>query len=429
MKTKLLLFLSGCLILFFWGTTRLQAYDLGFERYRLDNGVNLLFKYLPESKVCSINIYVKAGSYDEDAKTNGISHLFEHIFFKTSPELKTDLDNWGAMANGETNRDFTRFYITLPSNNSLEGATILAKAFFSNDYSQQDLQLEKTVVLNEMRMRGEEPSNQMRDRLYQLAFPFQGYGLPIIGNVQTVGNITQIDLLNFKNRYYCGKRVFWVVVGNFPRQKMLDLLTQKMANLNPGEEVPQHDLTYRFPNQAKIINGNSQDWGFSMGFLAPPAREHELVGSLDLLYYVLGQGRQGRFQTLLPPGSGMVFLTQRHPGLLEIYVSNLKSDQVEKVRGEILSTLVSIAQNGIGEDEMKRAKALITTDFLSQNESADGVASTLGFYEAIDRADFSKTYLKDLQKINSSDLSRIAGVLLRNGYVMLVRRGVNPAEN
>ena len=416
-------------VIFRLNCSPIEAYDLNFERYRMDNGVNLLFKYIPDSQVCSINIFVKVGSYDEEKQNNGISHLFEHIFFKTSSTIKSDLDNWGAMANGETNRDFTRFYLTLPSANALEGANLLLRSFFSSDYSPQDLKLEKTVVLNEMRMRGEEGGSQMRDRLYQLAFPFQGYGLPIIGNPGSVSSITQADLQNFKNHYYSGNRVFWIVTGNFPRQKMLDLLMSKMADLPAGGEVNQNDLVYRFPNQAKVINGVSPDWGFAMAFWAPPAREHKLVASLDLLYYLLGQGRQCCFNQSLPPGTGMIFLTQRHPGLLEIYTSNLKSDEIDKTRDKILEILYGIARKGVSASELMRAKALISTDFLSQQESCEGISSTLGFYEAIDEADFAKDYLKEIQKITSDDLARIAGLLLHNGYIMLVRRGVAPSEN
>jgi hypothetical protein len=126
-------------------------------RRKLANGIPVVIQDTLSSPTVSLNIFIRVGSVHESSEVNGVSHFYEHMFFRGTPrrtglQFKREIEGLGGTTNAETTKDYTHFYINLPKAYTRQGLEILADAYLNAEVSPESVKAEREVVLQEYRL-------------------------------------------------------------------------------------------------------------------------------------------------------------------------------------------------------------------------------------------------------------------------------------
>jgi zinc protease len=152
-------------------------------RETLPNGMQVVLLENHRNPVVSLNVVVKVGSMYENERINGISHFFEHLYFRgterrTGEQFKREIESLGGQTNAKTTKDLTHFYINLPSLYAKQGLDILADALENSKLAPSEVNEERKVVIDELRIGLESPGAILQNELCALAFQKHPYRLP-----------------------------------------------------------------------------------------------------------------------------------------------------------------------------------------------------------------------------------------------------------
>ncbi len=185
----------------------------------LPNGLEVLVREDPAQSVVEVQIWVGAGSRDEPDGQEGIAHLFEHMLFKGTEkrgvgEIAAAIESAGGDINAYTSMDQTVYHITIASDYFLTAMGVLSDAIQNSSFDRGELEREKLVVLEEIRMRNDRPPIMLHQKAMNNAYQKHPYRLPVIGTVESVSSFTRDDIVKYIDKHYYPENITVVVVGD-----------------------------------------------------------------------------------------------------------------------------------------------------------------------------------------------------------------------
>jgi zinc protease len=387
---------------------------------RLPNGVLAVVYEDHHTPLVSLNVFVKVGSMYEDERTNGLSHFFEHLFFRgtarrTGEEFKREIESLGGHTNAKTTKDLTQFYINLPSVYAREGLDILADAWQNTRLQPSEVEQERKVVMDEYRMSLENPGAIAQSLIAEMMYERHPYRLPIIGTEKSLTALRIGDFIDFKKKYYTPLRTVVVLVGDVtPKQIMptvRDLFGSYQAPETPvetytdgGDPPPTHD---------KVVRRDQQSAFVLLSFKAPSVRDRPDIYRVDLMTFLLGQGDGSLLHDRLvekqkiAQSASCDFLTQRDEGLITMMTVS-QPGKVEKNRSALLQAVDDVRAGQFSDGDFERARNLLMNTYRFGNETYAGMAEGLGFYASIDKVEFALGYLDEVAKVTRQDVVEAA---------------------
>jgi predicted Zn-dependent peptidase len=267
------------------------------DNYRknvLPSGVTICSEFIPSAYSVIIGIYITVGSRDEDEKKAGISHFTEHSVFKgtksrSEREISLAIESRGGYLNASTSREWTSLYVhVLPEEVNL-ACDILADLIENPKFSEDALEAERAVILQEIKMFNDSPESLLFDYTFKSTF---GEGHPlarlILGSVESVNNIERKDIIEFWERSWTAERIFVSAVGKVNHDSLCDLINRKIVK-KKGD-----GFTREFPSVvSKKINAIAKpDLNHKYVALSFPSfsYNHELRFALLVAGTILGSG-------------------------------------------------------------------------------------------------------------------------------------------
>jgi zinc protease len=294
---------------------------------------------------------------------------------------------------------------------------------------------EKDVVMNERRFRVEDDiEGTAEEQLWKTAFERHPYHWPTLGWMQDIEGLTTDDCREFYQRYYAPNNASLVLVGDLNEQKALTLISEAYGKLAPSV-LPIEDLEPEAPQTEERhveLNLPTETEKLFLGFKSPAVGDANHVVA-SLLIEILCGGPASRLSRRLvrhdqiASDVGGFIGPHRDPSLMEISVAARKGVRAEALRAAIDEELTRIQQEAIPEAELNRAKARMELGLLGGLESADGKASTIGFYQTLlGRPAAAFERMEELERLTSSDLLRVARSILhpRGCTSVIVRKTV-----
>lgn len=405
-------------------------------RETLPNGMQVFVLENHRAPVVSLNIVVKVGSMYEDEHINGISHFFEHLFFRGTPrrtgeQFKREIEALGGQTNAKTTKDLTHFYINLPSIYTRNGLDILSDALENTKLAPAEVDEERKAVLQEYRIGMESPGAILQNDLYALAFQKHPYRFPIIGTEKTIKGMTIQDFVDFKRRYYIPKRTTLIIVGDVTPADVMPAVREYfqpfVGNNSVTDDTPQEPKTGDGVHE-KVVRRDLQNAFVVVGFKAPSVRDRPDIYRVDTMTFLIGQGEGSLITQQLVEekkialAASAEFLTQRDPGLIMLQAT-CAPGRVEKVKQAILETVKQVREGRFSQADFDRAKALLVNTYKFGNETNAGMADGFGFYAAIDNVEFAQSYLGEIHKVTFQDVVDAARKYLdlKNYTVLVVR--------
>ncbi|HEY4002536.1 MAG TPA: pitrilysin family protein [Candidatus Xenobia bacterium] len=400
-------------------------------RYVLDNGMTVILEENHQMPWVSVNIFVRSGSSWEDDKTNGISHFSEHMFFRgtthrSGAETKAQIEALGGVTDAETTKDFTHFYVNVPSVHTQEIMDILADALINPALDPKAIDIERNAVDDEYKMDADGPMDELEERLYQLAFKVHPYRMSVIGTEANILRWKQPDFIAWRHKFYVPERTALVIVGDFDSDALRPRIQEDfgpfastgiaVAPLPPEPPIAQ-TVTVRQP--AKLHGGFAL-----IGFRAPSVTHFTDVCAVDVLTFMLGQGKTSLLNKALVTDKELAvqadldFLTQRDDGMLVLSLA-ASSDRLPAAETAALDLLASVREGKFTDADLERARQMVISEYSLGNETDAGEAGSLGFYEMIGKLDMASRYVDSVRHVSREDVIAAARTYLGASYIQV----------
>ena len=408
------------------------------EIYTNDNGHKIVFAH-KEGNMVSVSSWVKTGSINEDDKNNGISHFLEHLMFKGTHTHKVGefdkiLESKGAIVNAATWKDYTFYYVTLPKgeNNKYFDMALdlhadmmmdpvfpseeLGAPFDINDSTVTDKR-ERHVVIEEIRMRKDQPWTKVYNQCNKNMYSNHPYKRDVIGTPEIISQVTREDIDNYYRKFYTPKNVTTIVVGDFDHDEVLGKIKERFTFPNRVEadlRINEIDL----PSQeTKYIETKSNvQTGYMMfGWLGPKACELKDSICLDLISIIFGDGASSRLQqNLIEKMPEQIFNMvgtehyQFKDGNNFFIQANFKPDEKERAIELVKKELFGLLDTKITQDELLKSKKRIKSRFANEAETVSEIGENIGYYETVcGSLKLIEEYLNDLENITVEDLEDV----------------------
>jgi zinc protease len=398
----------------------------GLNKFRLSNGLTAIVKESHRAPVVAIQVWVQAGSVYETEKERGITHLIEHMIFKGTEkrgpgEVAKEIESVGGSINAYTSLDYTVYHCVVPKqflNNALD---VLSDAVFHSSFDPGELEREKKVVLEEIRMRDDRPKTRLSRLLMETAYKAHPYGFPIIGYPETVKSFVLKDILAYMERRYRPSQIAVVVVGDVKASQAFSGIQDTFGSVT--KKGPQ-EFTYPSepPQDAPRIAMEAmeiQEGYLAIAFSGLPNFNDPDAPALDVLAALLGKGESSRLTSSLRNRLQMVHnidaaaFTPAGPGIFEITTS-LDPEKTQEALPQIFHEIFRLENEEIIEEELERAKIQVETEFVYSQETMEGEARKLGIFETLSKDPYAeKLYLKKVREVTAQDVQRVAGQVFR----------------
>lgn len=331
----------------------------------LKNGLEVI-TYKQQSEFVTVNYIVKSGGNDEPNDKRGVAHLVEHMLFKgtetrTAKDINTAVDIYGGELNAYTSNTATAYHCTILNEHWGVALDLLSDLIFNNAIPEDEFKSEKLVVIEELKMYNDSPSDRSRDLMTGTIFENYENRKNIGGTVDTVRALTRDDVLAFIDNFYVPTNMQLIVVGDVDHE----VVVAAANDLVGGYELTDVVENYRTPADAdKLViedrvdymDVSQADMYVYTAFKCEPTLKQSIV--MEVAAYVLGGGLGSRlgevrekygycYSISMSFDEGFDVIT----GMIHIGLDPANVDDARRIINEILDTTVA---DGVSEDEFMR---------------------------------------------------------------------------
>lgn len=392
----------------------------------LDNGMTVLVTEMPNNPVVSLYTFVKTGSALEDKFLgSGITHFVEHMIFKGTEkygvgEIAAKIQALGGSINASTSRDFTMFTITVPVEAFDEALDILADMMQTAKMDAEEVEKERTVILNEMRMLNDRADRYFSTLTFRIFYTQHPYRNPIIGYEGLFKKITADNLKEYYQTHYSPNNMICSIAGAVNYEEVLPKIEAAF-----GKFERKRDVLRILPTEPQQITERYYEDEYptdltrlSVSFQSVSLLDDDLF-ALDVLANILGQGASSRLyrdlykDKQLVRGISVSNFTPVDKGAFEIEAM-VDEENVEIVVEEILQHIEDVKQNGVLEKELEKVKQQMIADEVFSQQQTGHIAYMQAYYEAYAGGyQFGKKYLAQIEKVTVQDVQRVANQYLK----------------
>ena len=358
---------------------------------KFSSGLEAIYQRRRDGFGCSFAIYVNAGSRNENKEENGIAHFIEHMTFKgtekrTALDVATDLEKVGTTSNAFTSRLNTVYYFRAMDKYFKESLEIFSDMFFNSTFTQENIEKEKGVVLEEIKMYDDEGDSVCSDLLNKKSYGKNSMARPILGTEKTVKSFSRENILSFIKRYYGPDNVFLVYVGSLDEKTFIEEVEEKF---NKPYLEREYDKKVKPKCVKKLYAGYAEntDKPFEQAnvMIRFPAKGKKIskYGYLSTITFILGGGMSSRLFQKIREEKGLaydVYCTSNvidKTGVIDVGLGTSPSQAKEAVLA-VREVIEKFKNEGITEEEFMRAQVQREASMVFGAESGFSELRTIG---------------------------------------------------
>lgn len=390
-----------------------------FTVQKLPNGQTIVVQENHSNPIVTIDTWVRTGSVNETEANSGVAHFLEHLFFKGTKkhpvgEFDRILESKGAIINAATSKDFTHYYITIPSEHFDTALDLHADMLSDPQIPRKELEQERKVVLEEIAKDGNTPSKIVYENLNDMMYSHHPYKRKVIGLADVISTIRREEILDFFNKYYLPSNMVTIVVGDVDTAKVVEKVSQ--AFNSDYKKFTKKHFRKEFPlftQKRKVEYFDAQSGYMMIGFRGVNISDNDTF-ALDVLAEILGGGKSSKFYRNIKEQKGIAYSISASNGSYRddgvFYVSaNYTPVNAEKLEKAIFDEITYIQKYGVTEEELNTAIKMIEQETYYSRESTSNISSELGYiYTLTGSADLYKNYVDSIKKVTASDVQRAA---------------------
>lgn len=395
------------------------VFALDCNVYKLENGQTVIIKQISNNPIVTIDTWVKTGSINEDEKNNGVSHFLEHLFFKGTKnrapgEFDKMLESKGAITNAATSKDFTHYYITIPSKYFDLAMELHADMLLNPLIPRKELEKERKVVMEEIAKDQNNPNEKVFDNLTEMLYTTHPYKRKVIGTNEIIGKISREEILEYYNTHYGPQNMITVIIGDVEPQHALNEVKENFKTaprqLTKNINKPEKQLSQ------KVVKTDYQP--IQGGYILIGWRGANVSSTdtyaLDVLATILGDGRSSILYQTIKEQKQLAYsisannATYKEDGIFAIN-ANFTPENTERLQKAIFEEIAKIQKQGITQEQLTRAQGIIERDTYYSRESISNIAQEIGYTTILtDNPKYYDEYLANIKKITLGEVKKAA---------------------
>jgi len=394
-----------------------------YQKTTLDNGLRVITATMPHTFSVCIGIFIGVGSRYETEAEAGVSHFIEHLLFKgtqkrpIAKEIAGAIEGVGGILNGGTSKELTVYWCKVAQPHFPLALDVLVDMLLHSKFDPLDIERERQVVIEEINMGKDFPSQQVNVLIDELLWTNHPLGRDVAGSKESVSAITRDLMLDYLRSQYLPGNSVVAIAGNIQHDEKVTAVSQALGNWTNRTERSGYSA-YK-PEPAQRLQVETRDTEQAHLCLALPGLSlfHPRRFTLDLLNVILGEGMSSRLFTEIRDKLGLAYSIHSYvehfldSGSVIVY-AGVEPKNLETAIKAILEQLSQLRER-VPEMELSKAKELSKGRLLLRMEDSRSVAGWLGGQEVLSERILSvDQVISIIDAITAEELKQIAQELI-----------------
>lgn len=395
------------------------VFALDYDVYKLDDGQTVIVKQVKNNPIVTVDTWIKTGSINENEQNNGVSHFLEHLFFKgteTHPSGDFDkiLESKGAVTNAATSKDFTHYYITIPSKYFDMAMDLHADMLLHPQIPRKELEKERKVVMEEIAKDANSPNEKLFDNLNHMLYKTHPYKRKVLGTNEIIGKISREEILDYYNTHYGPQNMVTIIIGDVDPQHALVKVKEdfKVEPRKIAKNINKPEMPI-LTKQTKTIYEPVQGGYLMIGWHSANATNSDTY-ALDVLATILGDGRSSILYQTIKEQKQLAYSisadnsTFKESGIFAIN-ANFTPENSAKLQKAIFEEVAKIRKNGVTQEQLNLAKSIIERDTYYERESIENISSGIGYTTVLtSNPKYYDEYLSKIKNVTTREVQAAA---------------------
>ena len=362
----------------------------GFDRTVLPSGVRIITESIPSVRSVAVGAWVDAGSRDESADENGVTHFIEHMVFKGTErrrgyQINQRMESVGGYLNAFTAKEHTCFYARGLDEHLGRALDTVLDLVTAPTLPPREIEKEKDVVIEEIKMYEDAPEDHVFDLYDVTMYPEHALGRPVLGTPETVRSFSREGLTSYMDRLYVPNRLVVSVAGNVRHADVVKQVSKLLAGFERGPNTVARDGDAPYTPVRTSIARPTQQAHLVLGtrcFGALDPRRTEL----SVLNTILGGGMSSRLNQNIREKYGWCYSVysfvnlQADSGDIGVYIGT-DATRVDRSRQLIVREMEKLAETAVSPRMLDRAKQQLKGSVVMGLESMSNRMQRLGRVE------------------------------------------------
>ena len=393
----------------------------------LPNGLTVLFERKRGYAVV-VEVMIRIGSNQENARERGISHFLEHLLFEgtqkrpTNQLISNEIESIGGDFNAYTTNERTCFYIKVLKKHFAIAVEILSDIMLNSLFQAEHIEREKNVVVKEIDMINDEPRFYQWLFLQKNLFKDHPCQYPTYGDKKIIKNLTREKIFSYFQKHYVPSNMTLSVVGTAPHWK--ELLAEKFVIPKAVKSIKNKVSEVITRKEQTIIEKRRIANTYTvLGFKTIP-RSHSDSYVLEVINGILGRGQSGRMFAEIRSRHGLAYdvgsqnIGEVTFGYFAVYAT-IDKKNIQLVKELILKELEKL--KSITPKDLQESKDFIEGDYLLELEESQKVADQILFWQQVGNANLMNTFIKEIKKVTATDVRRVVNKYFKNGTLVVLK--------
>ncbi len=394
---------------------------------RLKNRITIITEQVENVRSVAVGIWVKVGSLNESPSNNGISHFLEHMMFKgtakrNAQQIAIDMDSIGGEIGAFTSREMTCYYAKSLDERFTETLEILSDIFLNSLFDPVELEREKSVICEEIKMYEDTPDEIIHDLFIQTIWKDHALGQPIIGNAEIIASLNRDNLVNYHKTHYVSEKIIIAVAGNITHVDVKEKV-EYFFGQSAGRKVSQPHIITKIPkpqikHSLQTFHKDTEQLHLCLGTKGLSVIDDERY-VFSLMNTILGGSMSSRLFQEIREKRGLAYAVGSYQnsfaldGLLVIYVGTSPQNYKEVVQ-IILDEFRNLKNICIPRDELEKAKTQIKGNLLLSLEETKNRMTRIAKQQFYFNRIFSiEEIIEEIEKVDIESVKILAEKLFQ----------------
>jgi predicted Zn-dependent peptidase len=385
---------------------------------RLANGLRIATDRMEGVESATVGVWVGAGTRNEPAHVNGVAHLLEHMAFKgterrSARAIAEEIEAVGGHLNAYTSRESTAYYAKVLAGDLGLAIDILADILQRSVFEPEELERERTVILQEIGQAADTPDDIIFDFFQETAFPDQALGRPILGSSGTIGRIARGEVKDYMRSRYGASSMVLAAAGAVEHRQLVELAERAFGALPTAADLSFEAARYRGGERRE--ERDLEQVHLVLGFAGVEHRSRDVYAA-SVLSTLLGGGMSSRLFQEVREKRGLVYSIYTFAssyldgGLFGLYAGTGEKEVAEML--PLVCEEIVKVRRGAPEDELRRARAQVGANLLMARESTGARAEQLAHQLLVyGRPLPVPEILAEIDAVDGGRLAEVAGIL------------------
>ena len=401
---------------------------MSVRRTVLPSGLRIVTEEVPSVRSAAIGIWVNVGSRDETPAVAGASHFLEHLLFKgttrrTALEISATIEAVGGEMNAFTSKEYTCFYARVIDTDLPMAIDVVSDLITSSIVSALDVDAERKVVLEEIAMRDDDPSDLVHDLYAETYYGDTQLGRPILGTIKSIKEMTRGSVFNYYKKKYLPQDLVVAVAGNIKHKRVVAMIEEALSRDNfldvkGAPQIRPNTPVKTKPMQSVGLMTRKTEQAHMFYGMEGVARSDERRFAMGVLASALGGGMSSRLFQEIREKRGLAYSVYAYAqqfagsGQIGFYAGCNPTKAIEVVE-IIREVLADVAENGMSHEEIERAKGAVRGSLVLSQEDSGSRMSRIGKNEIVyGHVMGFDDILKAISRVNPTDVREIASEYL-----------------